>query len=288
MSMNKTRIGISSYSYSFAVGYPGFKPRKPLSAFDLVDKAAALEVPVLQIADNCPLDRLSSSELIDLKAYAKQHAVDLEVGTRGIETDNLKRYIEITKVLNATLLRVVIDTTWHKPEYTEIIELLSTVLPSLADNGIVLGIENHDRFKAHVFADIVEEINSPCVGIVLDTVNSFACEENTQQVMDILAKHTVNFHVKDFKIERVKNNMGLLVTGTPAGEGFLNIPEMEKRLQAQARADYSSILELWMTPESDLEESLQKEDRWVRQSIAYLKQTLDQIPDQYKMRRRKT
>lgn len=276
--MNKTRIGISSYAYSFAVGYPGFEPKRPLSAFDLVDKASALEVPVLQIADNCPLDRLSSTELKDLKAYAQQHAVELEVGTRGIETDNLERYIKVTKALNATVLRVVIDTPWHKPEFQEIIRLLTSVLPSLEDNGIVLGIENHDRFKAHVFADIIEAVDSPSVGIVLDTVNSFACEENTEQVMDALAKHTVNLHVKDFKIERVKNNMGLLVTGTPAGEGFLNIPEMQKRLQSEARTDYSTILELWMTPASDLEETLQQEDRWVRQSIAYLKQTLELYP----------
>lgn len=274
-SMNKTKIGISSYSYSFAVGCLGFEPENPLSAIDLVDKAVALEVPVLQIADNCPLDKLSSAELSHLNAYAQQYAVELEIGTRGIETDILKRYIEITKSLNAKLLRVVIDTEWHKPEFAEIIELLTKVLPYLADNGIVLGIENHDRFKARVFADIMEAINSPQVGIVLDTVNSFACEENSLQVMDILAKHTVNFHVKDFKIERVKNNMGLLVTGTPAGQGFLNIPEMEKRLQSQARGDYSSILELWMAPESDMEETLQKEDRWVKQSIAYLKQILN-------------
>jgi sugar phosphate isomerase/epimerase len=273
--MNKTKIGISSYAYSFAVGCPGFEPKDPLNAFGLVDKAAALEVPVLQIADNCPLDKLSSAELSQLNAYARQHAVELEIGTRGIEADNLKRYVKITKALDARLLRVVIDTAWHKPEFAEIIELLTNVLPYLADNDIVLGIENHDRFKAKVFADIVETIDSPWVGIVLDTVNSFACEENTEQVMDSLAKHTVNFHVKDFKIERVENNMGLLVTGTPAGQGFLNIPEMEKRLQSQARSDYNSILELWMAPESDREETLQKEDRWVKQSIAYLKQILN-------------
>ncbi len=273
--MNSTRIGISSFSYSFAVGYPGFEPKKPLSAFGLVNKAAALKVPVLQIADNCPLDRLTSAELAELSAHAKELGIEIEAGTRGIETDNLKKYIGIAKMLDARLLRVVIDTAWHKPDFAEIVGLLKKVLPDLEGNGIVLGIENHDRFKAQVFADIVEAVQSPWVGIVLDTVNSFACEENTQQVMDVLAKHTVNFHVKDFKIERVSNNMGLLVTGTPAGEGFLNIPGMEKQLQAQACGDYSSILELWMAPESDLDETLQKEDRWVKESVAYLKQILD-------------
>ena len=273
--MNKTKIGISSYSYSYAVGYPGFEPKQPLDAFGLIDKAVELQVPIVQIADNCPLDKLSPEQLSRLNLYASQRGIEIEAGTRGIETPHLLKYIDIAKAVNAKLLRVVVDTAWHHPDVDEIISLLKKVLPALAENDIVLGIENHDRFKACVFADIVEAVGDPHVGIVLDTVNSFACEENTQQVMDVLAAHTVNFHVKDFKIERVKNSMGLLVTGTPAGDGFLDIPGMEQRLQTQARSDYSSILELWMVPEPDLETTIQKEDRWVKQSIAYLKHVLE-------------
>lgn len=273
-NMIKTKIGISSYSYSYAVGFPGFSPTKPLNAFDLIDKASELQVPVLQIADNCPLDKLSEYELTSLNKYARQKSVEIEVGTRGIETENILKYIEIAKKLNSGLLRVVIDTAWHQPDFDEIIALLSKVLPVLTQENIVLGIENHDRFKSSVFARIVETLNSPNVGIVLDTVNSFACEENTLQVLDSLARHTVNYHVKDFKIERVKNSMGLIVTGTVAGEGFLDIPAVEQRLQKEARGDYSTILELWMAPETNVEDTLQKEDIWVKNSISYLKRIL--------------
>ncbi|HWR22995.1 MAG TPA: TIM barrel protein [Feifaniaceae bacterium] len=272
--MNSTKIGLGSYAYSYAVGFPGFLPKRPLSAFDLVDKAAQLDLPVLQIADNCPLDKLSPAELSELDAYARRHSIEMEVGTRGIGTEHLMRYIEIAKTLHAKLLRVVIDTAGHHPDFEEIIGLIARVLPLLTQNQIVLGIENHDRFKARVFADIVEAIDSPYVGIVLDTVNSFACEENTSQVTDVLARHTVNFHVKDFEIKRVENGMGLIVTGTPAGKGFLDIPEMERRLRVQARGDYSSVLELWMAPEPGMEETIKKEDRWVKESVAYLKRVL--------------
>ncbi|HVI40719.1 MAG TPA: TIM barrel protein [Anaerovoracaceae bacterium] len=273
--MNHTILGLSSYSYSYAVGYPGFEPEKPLDAFGLVDKTAGLGLHVLQIADNCPLDKLSSAELADLADYAKLQSVELEVGTRGIEAGHLSSYIGIAQSLGAKILRVAIDTAWHHPDFNEIVYLITQVLPQLADSNIILGIENHDRFKAHIFANILEAVGNPYVGIVLDTVNSFACEENTSQVMDSLAKHTVNFHVKDFKIERVENKMGLLVTGTPAGQGFLDIPQMICRLRKEARGDFSSILELWMAPEANLAETLQKEDRWVKESIAYLKRVLE-------------
>lgn len=274
-AMNKTKLGISSYCYPFAVGIEGFEPFRRLTAFDLVDKAVELQVDVLQIADNYPLNKLSGSDLKSLSEYAKNNSITLEVGTRGIETDNLLKYIEIAEVLNSKLLRVVIDTVSHHPELDEILTLVNAVMPALQEKNVVLGIENHDRFKASVFAEIVERLNSPYVGIVLDTVNSFACEENTEQVMSCLAKHTVNYHIKDFEIERIKNMMGLLVTGTIAGKGRLNIPKGIERLSNEAKSDFSSILELWMAPEATIEATIEKEDCWVKESIAYLKQVLN-------------
>ena len=272
--MKKTKIGISSYSYSYAVGFQGFEPPSPLDAFGLVDKAAELEVPVLQIGDNCPLDRLDREKLAALRDYAKQRHVLIEAGMRGIQTDNLLRYIQIADILEAPLLRVVVDAKDFQPDFEEIIHLLRPVLPELEKKQLVLGIENHDRFPAGVFAQIAETLDHPNVGIVLDTVNSFACEETTWQVVDALAKYTVNFHVKDFKIQRVENSMGLLVTGTPAGQGFLNIPAIKERLRREARQDFSSVLELWMAPEPTVEATIAKEECWVRESIAYLKEAL--------------
>lgn len=277
--MKATRLGISSYCYPFAVGVVGFEPKKKLDAFGLVDKAVALGVSVLQICDNCPLDVLSRAELYRLADYAECSHVELEVGTRGIKTPHLLEYIEISEILRSKLLRVVIDSAGHEPKFDEIVELINAVLPVLEKKGIVLGIENHDRFKANVFADIVETFDSPNVGIVLDTVNSFACEENTTQVMDALAKHTVNYHIKDFKIERIKNLMGLQVIGTIAGKGFLNIPDGISRLMVEAKSDFSSILEFWMLPESTVDATIAKEDLWVRESIAYLKKVISQVTE---------
>ena len=56
-------IGISSYTYTWAVGVPGSLPEKQLSAYDLADKAAELGLKLVQIADNLPLEKLSENEL---------------------------------------------------------------------------------------------------------------------------------------------------------------------------------------------------------------------------------
>ena len=48
------RLGISSYTFGFAVGADGSRPVNALTAIGLVDRAKQMGVGVLQIADNMP------------------------------------------------------------------------------------------------------------------------------------------------------------------------------------------------------------------------------------------
>ncbi|MEI6049715.1 MAG: hypothetical protein WCS03_12500 [Bacteroidota bacterium] len=45
------QLGISSYTYTWAVGVPDSLPPKRLSACDLIDKASSLGLSLVQIAD---------------------------------------------------------------------------------------------------------------------------------------------------------------------------------------------------------------------------------------------
>ncbi len=274
--MKEIKLGIGTYCYTYAFGVTGFMPSKPMTAFDLIDKAVDLNLNVVQISDNYPLHKLEIEELERLSTYAKKNGIMIEVGTRGIKTEHLKQYIKIANILQSKIIRVVIDTDDHKPDFNEIVSLLSKIQLYLKENSIVLGIENHDRFKSTVFAKIVETLHTPFIGIVMDTVNSFSCEENTRQVMDALSRYTINFHVKDFEIKRVPNSMGLQVIGSIAGQGFLNIPDMIYELREHAQSDFSVILEHWMPPEKDIHKTMLKENMWVEESIKYLKKELRQ------------
>lgn len=271
---NKTRLGISTFSYPYAVGMPGFAPEHRMDMKELIDKAVELQVQVVQIADNYPLHLLPQKEQENISKYAADRGIALEVGTRGIRHENLIRYIHIAEVMNSRLLRTVIDSEHDEPEPEEVIRRLTKILPLLEEKKIVLGIENHDRLKSRTFARIVQELDSPYVGIVLDTVNSFACEEGTRQVLDELARYTVNFHMKDFRIDRIPSALGLRVTGTVAGEGRLNMGEIVRILEDRAQSDFTTVLELWMEPEATVEETVRKENCWVEQSIENMKQIL--------------
>src|SRR5262245_7722758 len=192
------RLGISSYTYVWAIGVAGYpQPARPLTVDGLLDKAADLSVKVVQIADNLPLHRLSQHELDRLAERAAAQGIDLEVGTAGLMPDHLRQYLSIAVRLHSPFLRVVIDSDESQPSPYAAAQMLEEVLPDFRRVGVCLAIENHDRFPASVLAGLLERAGDG-IGICLDTANSLACGEDVHSVMRVLMPWVVKVHIKYF------------------------------------------------------------------------------------------
>jgi 3-oxoisoapionate decarboxylase len=170
----------------------------------------------------------------------------------------------------------VIDTDRHRPPPDEVVATLRRALPALERAGVTLAVENHDRFPVATLATIVREVGSERVGVCLDTVNSLGSMEGPAAVLDVLGPLVVNFHVKDARIERLSHNMGFLVSGTPAGQGMLDLPGMLRRLAELGRRP-NVILESWPPPEGDLEATIRKEAAWAEESMPYLRGVMAEL-----------
>jgi sugar phosphate isomerase/epimerase len=262
------KLGISSYTYGWAVGVPGHKPAFPLDENGLLDKAREHGVTLLQIGDNLPLHTFDPARLERLARRAAHEGVRLEVGARRLTLEHATEYIAIARRLGAKLIRFVIDDAGHHPEPAAVTCVLREVAPLL--RGLTLSIENHDRFPADALRSIIEGVGSEHVGICLDTANSLGAGEGIEAVAAVLAPITVNLHIKDFWIERVPHKMGFTVTGRPAGEGLLNLPRLLEQLAPHGRCQ-TAVLETWPPLEATLEATLAKEAEWAAQSIQYLK-----------------
>lgn len=261
-------IGISSYSFTWAVGVPGSEPEKCLTVFDLIDLAIELDVNVLQIADNLPLEKFSVQELNEFKYFADQAGIRIEVGARGMTLERLRRYIEIARQLKSPILRFVIDGTDFEPDLSEIHDIIQQIVPELEETEIILAIENHDRFLSGEFVEIVKKSGSKNVGICMDTVNSMGAGEGLETVIGKLAPITVNLHVKDFSIRRVSHKMGFVIEGVPLGKGMLPVTELISIVSPRCQ---SAILEQWTPPEPTIQETILKERQWAEESISFLK-----------------
>ena len=263
------RLGLSSYTYTWAVGVPGHPPERPVTAPDLVRRTAASGLRCVQIADNLPLDALDDGARRDLRTLAAETAVAIEVGARGLTPDRLGLYLDLAVFFHSPILRFVIDGPGHEPAVDDVVATIATALPRLREAGVRLALENHDRLKAAEFRDIVLRTDPEWVGICLDTVNSMGAGEGTAEVVATLAPHTLNLHLKDFTVERASHKMGFVVTGCPAGRGLLRIPWLLEEVRRHGRCQ-SAILELWTPPAPVLEETIARESAWADESLRFL------------------
>jgi sugar phosphate isomerase/epimerase len=264
------QLGLSTYTFTWAVGVPGSLPAEPLTAAGLIDKAAAAGICLVQFADNLPLEKLDESSLLNLREYADSKSVSIEMGGRGLTTEHTLQCLKTAEILNSPILRMVIDGTGYEPDINSVVSVIKELIPEFEQRGIRLAIENHDRFKVRQFERIIQSAGTEWVGICLDSVNSMGAGEGFEEVSKILLPYTINLHIKDFTIRRVSHKMGIIIEGAPAGRGMLNIVDLADALKISGNCR-SAILELWTPPENSIGETIIKEDAWAVESIEYLK-----------------
>lgn len=266
------QAGISTYTYTWAIGVPGSIPEKPMTVFELIETSCALDVKVVQIADNLPLENFSVPELEQIKKFADDRGIRIEVGARWMTFDRLKMYLNIARIMNSSILRFVIDGPGFEPSLDEIHSIIQLIVPELEKSNICLVIENHDRLLSREFVEIVQKSGSKYVGICLDTVNSMGAGEGLETVIGLLAPYTMNLHVKEFSIRRVSHKMGFIIEGVPLGKGMLPVAELIQKVSSHCQ---SAILEQWTPPEPTIQETIKKESEWAKESIIYLKSVLN-------------
>lgn len=269
----RLHLGISTYSFPWAIGVDGYMPAVPLTANELLAFASANEIHHVQFGDNMPLHNFAEEELHALKATADRLSISVESGTRRLTAENIVRYLSIAQTLHSPFLRVVIDDVDFHPDVQQVIETIQALLPPLKAAGIVLAIENHDRFPAAALKHIIEQTDPLYVGVCLDTANSLGANEGTNEVLHALGPYTVNLHIKDITIQRLPHKMGFIVEGCAAGEGILNIPAIVEQLKLYNKCKTATV-ELWSGPGETIEQSIATEKHRVGKSIHYLKNIL--------------
>jgi sugar phosphate isomerase/epimerase len=264
------RLGISSWTYPWAIGVSGFPPPvRPIKLADLLDRASVLKVGVVQVADNLPLHKLDAAELRDARDQAGTLGITIEIGTRGVEPDHLLRYLNLAVGFDAVLVRTLTHTAESQPSLGQAEKWIRKVLPEFEAQGVTLGIENYEAHSCCDLAALVRRLDSGHVGICLDTVNSLGALETPERAIETLAPLTVNLHIKDFVIDRVPQKMGFVVSGAPAGSGRLAIPWLLEQMPAVKNV--SAILEQWPPLRESVEATVAMEQEWAERGVRYLR-----------------
>lgn len=270
------KLGIGSYTYPLSVALGEQATSRRWRPLDLLERARALGVRVVQFCDNLPLTRASAAELEELEILAQQWKLEIEVGTRGLhDTEGLWQHVQLAQRFRAPFVRVVVDGAGYEPTPAACVARVRELLPHFRAAGLKLALENHDRFSSRTLIQIIEETDADMVGICLDTVNSFGALEGPEVVVNSLAPYTLNLHLKDFRISRVKNQLGLVIRGCPLGQGHLDVEWVLERLRAAGR-DVNAIVEHWTWVEDAAQEVCRLEEQWTAASVKHARQW---IPD---------
>jgi 3-oxoisoapionate decarboxylase len=192
---------------------------------------------------------------------------------------------------------------------------LALARPAVEKHEIRMAVENHKDLLATQQLELITKLDSPLIGVCVDTGNNVALLEKPQETVEILAPHVMTTHFKDMGVEEYAD--GFLLAEVPLGSGFLDLAKIiatVRRARPEVRLNLEMITrdplkipcltpKYWMTLEStpgrrlaemlalvrakagknplprvgDLtkDDQLMREDENVRKSLGYAKERLD-------------
>ena len=268
------KIGIGTYSLFWE-----FESRNPspLDIPGMIDRAAQLGCDVFQICDDPRIEQLDPAGLHDLRERAELLGIELELGTRTVGREHLSRYVEIAEALGARTLRSMVQSQEIEGGPAAAVAELRATLPRLESAGITLAMETYEQVPTRTLLGLVEELDSPHVGICLDPANCVSALEHPKDVVEACAPRTVNLHVKDFAFARQEGWVGFTYSGAPLGEGLLDLDHELRHVysgdQDASVGDRapSAIVEHWLPWQGDLDTTVETERAWTDRTLAALR-----------------
>ena len=263
-------IGLSTYAYFWRGS--DLVP-EPLTLEDMLRDTAAQGVRLFQICDHAPLVDRTDDELAALRALADELGLTLELGTRGTAPAVLRTYLRLAVALRASLVRSMWTAGDDRPDAVETARRLREVLPEYEEAGVTLGLETYEQVGSTELVDLVCDVGSPRLGIVLDPANTVANLEHPDDVTARCLPFVVNWHVKDFAFSRKDGWVGFALTSTPLGEGRLDYDGVRAALDDRdgGTTSVNQVVEHWLPGQGDPETTTRLEAEWTTTTIDHLR-----------------
>jgi sugar phosphate isomerase/epimerase len=263
-------IGLSTYAY-FWRGSDLVPELMTLE--DMLRDTAAQGVRLFQICDHAPLADRTDDELVALRALADELGLTLELGTRGTGPAVLRTYLRLAVALRASLVRSMWTAGDDRPDAVETARRLREVLPEYEEAGVTLGLETYEQVGSTELVELVRDVGSPRLGIVLDPANTVANLEHPADVTARCLPFVVNWHVKDFAFSRKDGWVGFALTSTPLGEGRLDYDGVRAALDDRdgGSTSVNQVVEHWLPWQGDPETTTRLEAEWTTRTISQLR-----------------
>ncbi|MDR3534176.1 MAG: sugar phosphate isomerase/epimerase [Rhodopila sp.] len=270
------KIGIDSYCYHRFFGeiYSGLEtdPGTRMNVWDFLDRAASLKVAGVSL-ESCFFGDIDDGMVARLRArldelglervWAWGHPRGLASGAAPEQAADLIRHLALAARLGAGVMRICAGGRATRPaswkvHRAAVLPLLRELVGPAEEHGVVLAVENHIDLLADEMLDLITTINSPWLGVCLDTANNIRMFEEPLEVVAKLAPYARATHVKDVTTRRGDPKTFAFWPSTPLGEGLIDIPEVFSLLK---RNGYQGLLALeldYLDPRYELDAAVQQ------------------------------
>ncbi|GAA2184542.1 TIM barrel protein [Brooklawnia cerclae] len=265
------RIGISTYALFWECSE---RNPEPIGPGGMLDRAAELGCNVLQICDYRPIEHLEARELAGLRRQAADLGVEIELGTRGVEVEHLRAYLDLCEALDAHMLRSMVIPDAGSHPTGRALAALGSLASELESRGVSIALETYEQLAVIDLVGLVHALASPRIGVALDPANSVARLEDPIDVIRRCAPITLNLHVKDFGFSRKDGWVGFTYAGAPMGTGLLDYA-FEAAMVRPVQRGISQVVEHWLGWQGDITTTVDTEKRWTKSAIEYIKERID-------------
>lgn len=284
------KVGIDSYCYHrfFGEVYPQQSdPPKRMLLEDFLDRAKQLGVDGVSI-ESCFVpnkddegylksikDRLDDFQFD--RVWAWGHPDGLEGGKNEDEYQEMLRAFQHAEQIGAKVMRVVGSSLMfrfedHQQQIRRLARMFNEAIPAAQDHDVKMAIENHIDFTGDEILQLLEEVDSPYLGLNFDTGNFARLLDDPVKAMDKLAPHTLATHIKDLKINADADvDDWYFFSTAPVGDGFIDNLALARKLK---QANYQGFLAMEL---DFLHPDYHDEDAAVERSVRVLRSIADQV-----------
>jgi sugar phosphate isomerase/epimerase len=253
------KIGIDSYCFHryFGEVYPHQTPpaeSEKMTMEDFLAFAKKLGVDGVSL-ESCFFPTMDKEWFLDLNAqldeygfdrvYAWGHPDGLEAGKNREEFDSMVAQIPNAKLIGADVMRVVASSLMfrfepHGPQLDILTDWFKEAVKVAEEYDVKLAFENHIDYTSDECVELLDRVDSPYLGLNLDTGNFLRLLDDPIQGAKKLADRVYATHIKDLKpVKGVDVSEWYFFSSTPVGDGLVDNLELAKILKA---ADYQGFL----------------------------------------------
>lgn len=253
------KVGIDSYCFHryFGEVYPHQTPPsddEKMTMEDFLAFAKKLDVDGVSL-ESCFFPSFEREWFLDLKAqldeygfdrvYAWGHPDGLEAGKNREAFEDMVRQIPNAKLIGADVMRVVASSLMfrfepHGPQIDILVDWFKEAVKVAEERDVILAVENHIDYTSDEIKELLDRVDSPYLGVNLDTGNFLRLLDDPVEGAAKLADRVYATHIKDLKpVKGLNAREWYFFSSTPVGEGLV---DNQKLAQILHDADYNGFL----------------------------------------------